>query len=145
MASQTKTQIKTKTKTITFVVNVPMYVEMTQQKFKEEYDGTDALWERLIQKAGKHEEIVEDADSGVSADEEAECEAGVKVFNLIEEIVDELKEAEKEEEEESEEEEFGTDEHGHWELCVGAERAPDCGRVKVYDGNVCDACFKFVR
>jgi hypothetical protein len=93
MASQTKTQ----TKTITFVVNVPVYVEMTKKKFKEEYGGTDALWERLLLKAGEREEIVEDAVESVDAEDGDGCESGQMVFNLIEDTVNDLKDAEAEE------------------------------------------------
>jgi hypothetical protein len=121
---------------------------------KEASTGADAEEEEDV-----FQEVHDLVDAAISdlkdmeeEEKEYECscmECGAVIKGMTEEEYtedDELKLCEKCESEDEceEEEEFGTDEHGHWELCVGAERAPDCGRVKVYDGNVCDACFKFV-
>ena len=101
----------TPVKKITFVVNVPIYAELTFKKFVKLYNGTQEQWDRLVEKAGKDKEFVEDASAGVEMGLEAntgqdvEHDACIELHELIEATIHDVEEEIELEKEDTESEE----------------------------------------
>lgn len=82
--------------TITFVVNTPLYIEVSFKEFRKMEDiaklddaTAEVVWKALVKKAGKEKEIMTDATEGYECGHEAMGEVEGFVAETIGDAVEE--------------------------------------------------------
>jgi len=69
------------TETVTFLLEMPVYVEATRETFKTKYGGTDELWDLLVARANEKSEFIGVRAPRIDAEAEAPTSAVTKAMN----------------------------------------------------------------